>query len=149
MRELWTGDTVDHWGEHYTVEKSPALPKPAQAGGRHFAVRGADAVLIDDVEQDDIAYIRVTTFNEQTTEGLKREIGLLSERIRPHYERAGLAQYFGGLSADVLSEADVLTSSDATTTAGAPGPGRSASRTRPAGRRTTSAGRPRARPPGR
>ena len=26
------------------------------------------------VEQDDIGYIRVTTFNEQTTDGLKREI---------------------------------------------------------------------------
>ena len=33
------------------------------------------------VEQDDIAYIRVTTFNEQTTEGLKREIGNLSNQI--------------------------------------------------------------------
>lgn len=42
-----------------------------------------------------------------------REIGLLSNRIRPHYDRAGLAEYFGGLSADLLSEADMLTSSDA------------------------------------
>src|SRR6476659_4301736 len=33
------------------------------------------------VEQDDIAYIRVTTFNEQTTEGLKREISNLSTQI--------------------------------------------------------------------
>ncbi len=33
------------------------------------------------VEQDDIAYIRVTTFNEQTTEGLKREINNLSNQI--------------------------------------------------------------------
>ena len=33
------------------------------------------------VESDDIAYIRVTTFNEQTTEGLKREIGNLSNQI--------------------------------------------------------------------
>src|SRR6186997_1050639 len=33
------------------------------------------------VEQDDIAYIRITTFNEQTTEGLKREIGTLSNQI--------------------------------------------------------------------
>src|SRR3954447_7773168 len=33
------------------------------------------------VEQDDIAYIRVTTFNEQTTEGLKREIGNLSNQL--------------------------------------------------------------------
>ncbi len=33
------------------------------------------------VEQDDIAYIRITTFNEQTTEGLKREISNLSNQI--------------------------------------------------------------------
>ena len=33
------------------------------------------------VEADDIGYIRVTTFNEQTTEGLKREIGNLSNQI--------------------------------------------------------------------
>src|SRR5881275_312615 len=33
------------------------------------------------VESDDIAYIRVTTFNEQTTEGLKREIGTLSNQL--------------------------------------------------------------------
>ena len=33
------------------------------------------------VESDDIAYIRITTFNEQTTEGLKREIGNLSNQI--------------------------------------------------------------------
>src|SRR5580765_5259428 len=33
------------------------------------------------VESDDIGYIRVTTFNEQTTEGLKREIGNLSNQL--------------------------------------------------------------------
>ncbi|MEA2783743.1 MAG: carboxyl-terminal processing protease [Rhodospirillaceae bacterium] len=33
------------------------------------------------VESDDIAFIRVTTFNEQTTEGLKREIGALTSQI--------------------------------------------------------------------
>ena len=22
MRQLWTGDTVDHWGEYYTVENA-------------------------------------------------------------------------------------------------------------------------------
>src|SRR6187549_831218 len=33
------------------------------------------------VESEDIAYIRVTTFNEQTTEGLKREITNLSNQI--------------------------------------------------------------------
>jgi len=33
------------------------------------------------VESDDIAYIRITTFNEQTTEGLKREINNLTNQI--------------------------------------------------------------------
>src|SRR4030081_1615744 len=33
------------------------------------------------VESDDIAYIRISTFNEQTTEGLKREIGALTSQI--------------------------------------------------------------------
>ncbi len=33
------------------------------------------------VEQDDIAYIRITTFNDQTTEGLKREINNLTNQI--------------------------------------------------------------------
>jgi carboxyl-terminal processing protease len=33
------------------------------------------------VEGDDIGYIRVTTFNEQTTEGLKREIANLTNQI--------------------------------------------------------------------
>jgi carboxyl-terminal processing protease len=33
------------------------------------------------VESDDIGYIRITTFNEQTTEGLKREIGNLTTQI--------------------------------------------------------------------
>jgi hypothetical protein len=32
-----------------------------------------------------------------------REIGLLSDRIRPHYARVGLDVYFGGLAADRLS----------------------------------------------
>src|SRR5260370_5293689 len=33
------------------------------------------------VEGDDIGYTRITTFNEQTTEGLKREIGNLSTQL--------------------------------------------------------------------
>jgi carboxyl-terminal processing protease len=33
------------------------------------------------VEDDDIAYIRITTFNEQTTEGLKKEIANLQNQI--------------------------------------------------------------------
>ena len=32
-----------------------------------------------------------------------REIGLLSKRILPHYERVGLAAYMGGLAADKLA----------------------------------------------
>jgi hypothetical protein len=32
-----------------------------------------------------------------------REIGLLSDRIKPHYARVGLAKYFGGVAADQLS----------------------------------------------
>ena len=32
-----------------------------------------------------------------------REIGLLSERIRPHYARVGLDRYFGGVAADGLT----------------------------------------------
>jgi hypothetical protein len=37
-----------------------------------------------------------------------REIGLLTDRIRPHYARVGLARYFGGLSADHLSGEGML-----------------------------------------
>jgi len=37
-----------------------------------------------------------------------REIGLMSPRILPHYEREGLMQYFGGLSADRLSAGQIL-----------------------------------------
>ena len=33
------------------------------------------------IEADDIGYIRITTFNEQTTEGLKREVASLSNQI--------------------------------------------------------------------
>jgi len=37
-----------------------------------------------------------------------REIGLMSPRILPRYEQAGLMQYFGGLAADRVSESDLL-----------------------------------------
>ena len=40
------------------------------------------------VESDDIGYIRITTFNEQTTEGLKREIGALTSQIGATSSRA-------------------------------------------------------------
>lgn len=37
-----------------------------------------------------------------------REIGLLTDRIRPHYARVGLDRYFGGLAADRLSGDQML-----------------------------------------
>jgi hypothetical protein len=42
-----------------------------------------------------------------------REIGLLSDRIRPAYERVGLAKYFGGLAADRLDGEMLLGDLDA------------------------------------
>ena len=37
-----------------------------------------------------------------------REIGLMSPRIQPHYERAGLMRYFGGAAADRVSAEELL-----------------------------------------
>ncbi len=37
-----------------------------------------------------------------------REIGLLSDRIRPHYARVGLDKYFGGVAADQLTGEQML-----------------------------------------
>lgn len=37
-----------------------------------------------------------------------REIGLLSPRIMPHYERVGLSRYFDGRSADTLSAEEMI-----------------------------------------
>jgi hypothetical protein len=42
-----------------------------------------------------------------------REIGLLSDRIKPHYARVGLEKYFGGLAADALSGEQMLADLDA------------------------------------
>ena len=42
-----------------------------------------------------------------------REIGLLSDRIKPAYERVGLARYFGGLAADRLDGESLLGDLDA------------------------------------
>ena len=42
-----------------------------------------------------------------------REIGLLSERIKPHYERVGLMKYFNGAAADKLSGEQMLAELDA------------------------------------
>ena len=37
-----------------------------------------------------------------------REIGLMSDRIKPHYERVGLMRYFGGKAADTVTEDELL-----------------------------------------
>jgi hypothetical protein len=37
-----------------------------------------------------------------------REIGLLSDRVRPHYEAVGLGKYFEGASADRLTAQMIL-----------------------------------------
>ncbi|MGB5811783.1 MAG: ferritin-like domain-containing protein [Polyangiales bacterium] len=42
-----------------------------------------------------------------------REIGLLSDRIKPHYERVGLMKYFDGRSADELSGDQLISELDA------------------------------------
>jgi len=41
-----------------------------------------------------------------------REIGLLSDRIKPHYARAGLSRYFSGLAADQLTGDQMLADLD-------------------------------------
>ena len=42
-----------------------------------------------------------------------REIGLLSDRIKPHYARVGLDQYFGGLAADSITGDEMIAELDA------------------------------------
>ncbi|MEM7135868.1 MAG: ferritin-like domain-containing protein [Myxococcota bacterium] len=42
-----------------------------------------------------------------------REIGLMSDRIKPHYERVGLMKYFNGRSADALSGDQLIAELDA------------------------------------
>jgi hypothetical protein len=37
-----------------------------------------------------------------------REIGLLSDRIKPHYQQVGLSKYFGGKSADEISGDEMI-----------------------------------------
>src|SRR6476469_8941470 len=60
------------------------------------------------VEQDDIAYIRVTTFNEQTTEGLKREIANLSNQIGDKLKGyvIDLRNHPGGLLEEAVTVSD-------------------------------------------
>jgi hypothetical protein len=51
-------------------------------------------------------YFRMTMFSRMVPN--LREIGLLSDRIRPRYEQAGLARYFRGLAADSVTTSDLL-----------------------------------------
>jgi len=51
-------------------------------------------------------YFRMTMFSRLVPN--LREIGLLSPRIRPHYDRVGLSRYFDGRAADVLVANDLL-----------------------------------------
>lgn len=46
-----------------------------------------------------------------------REIGLMSDRIKPHYERVGLMKYFGGRAAPELSGDQMIAELDADATA--------------------------------
>lgn len=48
-----------------------------------------------------------------------REIGLLSPRMRPHYERAGLTQYVHGIAADKLSGDQMISELEGETAAAA------------------------------
>ncbi len=57
-------------------------------------------------------YFRRTMFSRMVPN--LREIGLLSARIKPHYERVGLSRYFDGRAADMLTSDDFLTPEAAT-----------------------------------
>ena len=63
------------------------------------------------VESDDIAYIRITTFNEQTTEGLKREMTNLTAQIGPDKIKGyvlDLRNNPGGLLEEAVSVSDAF-----------------------------------------
>lgn len=63
------------------------------------------------VESDDLAYIRVTTFNEQTTEGLKREITNLTNQIGAEKLKGfiiDLRNNPGGLLEEAVSVSDAF-----------------------------------------
>ncbi|MBI3701580.1 MAG: S41 family peptidase [Afipia sp.] len=62
------------------------------------------------VEADDIAYIRITTFNEQTTEGLKREMANLSSQIGDKLKGyiIDLRNNPGGLLEEAVSVSDAF-----------------------------------------
>jgi len=48
-----------------------------------------------------------------------REIGLMSDRIKPHYDRVGLMKYFGGKAADTVTEEELLGAGQSTAVAAA------------------------------
>ena len=63
------------------------------------------------VESDDIAYIRITTFNEQTTEGLKREMANLTTQIGPDKIKGYILDMRnnpGGLLEEAVSVSDAF-----------------------------------------
>ncbi len=62
------------------------------------------------VESDDIAYIRITTFNEQTTEGLKREMANLSTQLGDKLKGfiIDLRNNPGGLLEEAVSVSDAF-----------------------------------------
>src|SRR5690349_5757978 len=62
------------------------------------------------VEQDDIAYIRITTFNDQTTEGLKHELNNLSNQIGDKLKGyiIDLRNYPGGLLEEAVTVSDTF-----------------------------------------
>ena len=62
------------------------------------------------VEGDDIAYIRITTFNEQTTEGLKREMAALTTQIGDKLKGyiIDLRNNPGGLLEEAVSVSDAF-----------------------------------------
>ncbi|KQW17391.1 peptidase S41 [Afipia sp. Root123D2] len=63
------------------------------------------------VESGDIAYIRITSFNEQTTEGLKREMANLTQQIGPDKIKGyilDLRNNPGGLLEEAVSVSDAF-----------------------------------------
>ncbi len=51
-------------------------------------------------------YFRMTMFSRMVPN--LREIGLLTDRVKPRYEAAGLSRYFGGRAADVVTAEEML-----------------------------------------
>src|SRR5260370_22431272 len=80
-------------------------------------------------EGDDIGYIRITTFNEQTTEGLKREIASLSTQIGDKLKGyiIDLRNNPGGLLEEAVTVSDPFLSRGENVST----PGRHASATQP------------------